>query len=492
MKPISVVSAGLLVVLGALVVQLLWLSLPWPLIHDAPVMHYIAWRISEGAVPYRDIFDMNFPGVYLLHLAVFEVLGTGDVAWRMFDLASLAATALAIGALAAPWGRVAALGSALVFAAYHLAGGAWHAGQRDFLLCPFLLLGALSVARWVEGRRGLAWGGAALGAAVMLKPHAAALAVAFGVVVVVAARRQGRPILAPLVVFATSLALAPLAVLAWLGAVGAVGAWRSIVIDYVVPLYSRLGWSSVWTFHRWQVWIAIGVAVLLSVASAVAGRRFGARHAVVTVGVGYGLAHFVGQGKGWEYHLYPLAAFAAVLAFCELEQLVEARRLAVAVPLAASLVAVFLGLEVKGAEAASAAWIWDKERVVRLLTQDLGRQLRPGDRVQVLDTTEGGVHALLRLGVPQATRFLYDFHFFHDTAQPVIQGLRRELLRELAARPPRFVVLFERGWPTGAYERVDGFPELARWLEAGYSIDTQRAGYVIYAKRSLHAQRRGS
>src|SRR5262245_16552299 len=44
-------------------------SLDWPLIHDAPVMHYIAWRISQGAVPYRDLFDMNFPGTYLVHLA---------------------------------------------------------------------------------------------------------------------------------------------------------------------------------------------------------------------------------------------------------------------------------------------------------------------------------------------------------------------------------------------------------------------------------------
>jgi len=39
------------------------------------------------------------------------------------------------------------------------------------------------------------------------------------------------------------------------------------------------------------------------------------RHLVVVLGVLYGIAHYVGQGKGWEYHVYPLAAFAAVLAF---------------------------------------------------------------------------------------------------------------------------------------------------------------------------------
>ena len=46
----------------------------WPLVHDAPIMHYVAWRIAEGAVPYRDLFDMNFPGVYLLHLLVVTTL----------------------------------------------------------------------------------------------------------------------------------------------------------------------------------------------------------------------------------------------------------------------------------------------------------------------------------------------------------------------------------------------------------------------------------
>src|SRR5438874_10781689 len=61
--------------LAGVVLYVGWLSLPWPLIHDAPIMHYVAWRIGQGAVPYRDLFDMNFPGVYLLHLLVLKTLG---------------------------------------------------------------------------------------------------------------------------------------------------------------------------------------------------------------------------------------------------------------------------------------------------------------------------------------------------------------------------------------------------------------------------------
>ncbi|MBI4247178.1 MAG: hypothetical protein HY614_08325 [Candidatus Rokubacteria bacterium] len=485
MRPTSVASAALLAALAVVVGWLGWRSLAWPLVHDAPIMHYIAWRVGGGAVPYRDLFDMNFPGVYLVHLAVVRGLGPGDLAWRAFDLAWLALTALGVAALAAPWGVVAAAGGALFFALYHLAGGAWQAGQRDYLLCLFLLAGALGVARWLERARGagnLLWGGLALGAGITIKPHAAVFAGALGVAIAVGARRAGVGVLAPVAAFAAAAMVAPLAVVVWLGALGALPAWRAIVVDYLLPLYSRLGRPSAWGFHRWPVWIPIAVAVLASVLSAARHRRFGARHAVAALGLAYGVAHYVGQGKGWEYHVYPLAAFAAVVLFSEVEPLLRARRL-VALPLVASLVAVIMLLGAKGAEAVDAAWIKERERRVSAVVADLGPRLRAGERVQVLDTTEGGIHALLRLRAAPPTRFLYDFHFFHDVEHPVIRALRAEFVRQLDARPPRFVVVFRQGWPAGGYERLARFPELAERLDRDYRAAVPGDGYVIYAKR---------
>jgi Dolichyl-phosphate-mannose-protein mannosyltransferase len=477
--------AGALVVLGlaALTGALAWRSRGWPLIHDAPLMHYIAWRIGEGAVPYRDLFDMNFPGVYLLHGLALRLFGVGDAGWRAFDLAWLAAASLAAVALAAPWGRLAAAGAGLFFAAYHLAAGAWQTGQRDFLLCPFLLLAALGVARWAERpaeRTSLAWGGLALGAGITVKPHAGLFAAALLVLVAVVARGEGRPVAAPVAVFAAALAAPALAVVVWLAAAGALPAWYEIVVGYLVPLYSRLGRPERWTFYRCHVWIPIAGGAALSLASAVGGRRFAARHAVVAAGLGYGVAHFVGQGKGWEYHLYPLAAFAAVALFAELPRLLAAGRLA-ALPLLASIVAAATMLAVKGVEAGDPAWIAAKERRVQTLVADLDGRLAPGDFVQVLDTTEGGIHALLRLRAVQPTRFIYDFHFYHDIQTRTVQRLRAEFLAGFDAHPPKFVVLFERGWPVGGYERIDAFPGLRERLSA-YRVDRRRDGYIVYAR----------
>src|SRR3989442_12679032 len=138
---------------------------------------------------------MNFPCVYLLHMIVLKLFGSSDAGWRAFDLIWLTATSLAAAALAAPWGRPAAAGAGLFFAVYHLAAGAWQTGQRDFLLCPFLLLAALGVARWAErpgGPASLAWGGLAVGAGITVKPHAGLFAAALVVLAAILARGAGR------------------------------------------------------------------------------------------------------------------------------------------------------------------------------------------------------------------------------------------------------------------------------------------------------------
>ena len=475
-------------VFGGIALYLIWVSLPWPLIHDAPIMHYIAWRIAHGAVPYRDLFDMNQPGAYLVHLGVLKVFGEGDVAWRLFDLLSLALGAGAVAWFSAAWGRLAAVGGALFFTLYHLSGGAWQAGQRDFLVCPLLLVAAAGVARWVEaGGRArlveLALSGLALGVAVTIKPHVALLAAAFAVIVLMLVIRRGAD-RGAIVVYLAPLAIPPLATLAWLAQIGALGAWREIVFEYLLPLYARLARPAQWTFYRWHVWIAIAAVLVISLAATVWRGRFTIRHGIAVIGVGYGLVHFFGQGKGWEYHLYPLAAFAAALSFSELGAALRSRRPLASAPLAVALLATALLLGQKGVGAADADWIWDKELTVRWIAADLAiADIRRTDLVQVLDTTEGGIHALLRLHVVEPTRFLYDFHFFHDTDRPIVERLRAEFVGELARRPPRFVVVLEKGWPSGRYDRLQRFPELSRWLEANYSLVQRRGGYTILEER---------
>ncbi len=462
MKPTLVVSALLA---GALAAR----SLGWPLIHDAPLFHYVAWLMRQGLVPYRDIFDMNFPGVYLLHWAVLATAGGGDLAWRLFDLGWLAATAALLFAFCRPLGGgVGAAGAALLFVLYHLAGGAWHVGQRDFLLCLFLAAGACGIARaWDRGgsRMALLCGGAALGAGLTVKPYAVGLfwlgSAAAGAA---AARRAGRAALPGAVAVLGAGLAVPALVFGWLAWRGGLGAFWDTLVGYVIPFYSRLGREPLWTAlgghaHGRTLLALLGILALWGLLVRAA-PSFGIRRWLAALGVVAGALHFVLQGKGWEYHLYPLAFFVVLFA------------------------ATTLVLGAKGVEAMDAEWIDAKARRVAVITRDLGPLVSAGGTAQVLDVTEGGIHALLRLGLRQPTRFLYDFHFFHDETAPRIQALRAELVKGLERGRPAAVVVLRDSWLERGYDRLDRFPELRNLLARDYTLAVTGADYRIYAKRS--------
>ena len=211
-----------------------------------------------------------------------------------------------------------------------------------------------------------------------------------------------------------------------------------------------------------------------------------------------GALHFALQGKGWEYQLYPLAVFLCALAPFALRRLSVAawerhghpsmpvrlpglRRAAALVLFAAT--AMVLGA--KGVDALDAPWIADKARRVAALTRDLAPLVPPGGTVQVMDVTEGGVHALWSLRLRQPTRFIYDFHFFHDTGDPRIQRAAGGVRGGARGARPAAIVVLRDTWNRRGYERLAG---LARGRAAARALVLRLAvegdGYRIYAKRS--------
>lgn len=466
----------------------MWLSRGWPLAHDAPIMHYVAWRILDGATPYRDLFDMNFPGVYLAHLLLLVTLGPGEVAFRAFDLMML----LAIGAgLACALRGPGGLAAAALFALYHLAGGPWLAGQRDLMLCVCLAWGAAGILAALRaadpGRtRWLAVSALSLGAGAWIKPHAGAPALALVAWTWWVHRGPSRA--RAVVVVVAGVALPGLVTLAWLAWTGGLGAFADITLRYLIPLYSRVGRNDL--LHEIAVrdygqGVLVGLAAwsALGGVALVRGRRWQAL-GVLGGGLAYGAAHFWAQGRGWEYHFYPLALFATALGGAGLGAAVKDRRRALTFALVLALAGTAGPLWAKGRRNLDPEWIRTKLARVERLTDALRPLVAAGGTVQVLDTAEGGVHALLRARAREPSRFLYDFHFYHDVGHPYVRRLRAELMDALRARPPAAVALFEVGWPAGDYERLDGFPELRRWLLDGYRLAEEGDGYRLYVSRA--------
>ncbi len=481
-------SAGLCAWLG-------WRSLGWPLIHDAPILHYIAWLIARGAVPYRDAFDMNLPGVYLIHWAILSVAGAGDLAWRLFDLGWLAATCGLLFAYSRPFGDFGvAAATAVLFALYHLSGGAWRVGQRDFLLCLFLLAGAWGVARSLEHGGALAplvLAGLALGAGMTVKPQAGLYWLGCAAMAAWGAWRERRSTMAGAGAVLGGGLLVPALVFGWLQWRGGLGPFVTILTGYVLPLYSHVGRVPVWQgfgWYRygWLAWGLLGALGLLALLGR-APEGAGTRKALAVLGAGYGWLHFALQGKGWEYHLYPLALFlCALLPFAvggpewrHAASLALRRRAGLAV-----LAALVVTLGAKGVDAVDAPWIADKARRVAALSHDLNVLVPAGGTVQVMDVAEGGIHALLRLGMRQPTRFIYDFPFFHDEADPRIQALRAEFVSGLEAGRPAAIVVMRDAWNEPGYDRLRDLPGLTSLLDRAYTLAVEGDAYRIYAKRA--------
>jgi hypothetical protein len=252
----------------------------------------------------------------------------------------------------------------------------------------------------------------------------------------------------------------------------------------VLPFYGFLGREPLWqavSGHAYgrPLMVLLG-ALFLGGSLAAARPGFGIRRPLAALGIAAGLFHFVMQGKGWEYHLYPLALFLCALAAPAFATRARLARAAAVVLFATT--ALVLGA--KGVEAVDAPWIDDKARRVAAVARDLAPRVPPGATVQVMDVTAGGVHALLRLGVREPTRFIYDFHFFHDVGDPRIQALRAEFLTGLERGRPAAVVVMRETWPQPGYERLEAFPALRDLLARDYRLAVEGDGYRIYAKRS--------
>ncbi len=115
-------------------------------------------------------------------------------------------------------------------------------------------------------------------------------------------------------------------------------------------------------------------------------------------------------------------------------------------------------------DALDADWIAEKSDAWPRSRATWRRVVPAGATVQVMDVTEGGLHALLRLGMRQPTRFLYDFHFFHDQTDPRIKALQREFVAGLEAGQPAAIVVMRDTWNRPGYDRVQEIPGLTPLL----------------------------
>lgn len=460
-------------------------SLSWPLVHDSPLFHFIAWRMLEGDVPYRDIFDNNMPGIYLTHYFLVKFFGTGDFPWRMFDLAVLSATAAMMGVYGWRHNRLAAIISPLIFFCYHLGSGSPEMGQRDFILCLSFIVAVHGVASAIEEPRKILWlipAGLFMGYALTLKPFPLFFAALLVVLYIWKTYPSGLRCVAGAALFVSSMAALPIAVSLWIVKIGAFDALALLFTDYLLPFYGSLN-SPSWAKMVWHFFTTTPLVLVLLLLVTTRPRLDKVRYLLVLAGLAYGMVHFFVQRKGWFYHSYPFTMFLVLYCGMLFGDVMETRnkrnRMLASISMALLGGYLFLRCFAVGHMDQPVAVV---KPLVEMLVKDIeAAGLDKNDTVQVLDTTEGGIHALLRLRIAQPTRFIYDFHFYHDTDDPRIQKLQNEFLGDLRANKPRLIVAFHRTWmPPYTLARLDSFPALKVLLNEDYAIRAKTWGYTVY------------
>lgn len=442
--------------LAAVTGWLLWRSLDWPLVGDATIFHFIAGQMKMGAVPYRDIFDMNMPLTYDIHAAVVAIGGMSDIAWRIFDLTAAAVLSALILMLVWPAGRAMAILAMLAVLVTHLLHSAYAAGQRDFLISICAVGAALVSVRAAEDHERrwlfLLLAGAFPMTAALIKPS--------GILLLFLPALTTRLHWREMTLIVLGAACVGIPVFGMLALQGGLSAFVTM-LSGLLPLYASIGGGarSVPAILKAVAWIApiagLGLAAALTIAAPKPPR--------VRVMIGltaFGLVHLLAQRKGWSYHFYPLAVGLACWGAWSFAGLPTRRVFVclIVIALALGWLRPDLGSRVEN-DAASRASL--------AMRSALESRLPRGARVQMLNSDSGAFLAMARAGMRQATPHIQWFSLLFAKDKG-----RRDFLTTLEADPPYGILLTNDQWPKGqGFDAADNLPEFGTLLAELYDLN---------------------
>lgn len=279
---------------------------------DQSIFDYIAWLGSQGLSPYRDSFEINWPGKIWIHRLAQVAFGNSPDTFRAFDFLVMQAATIMMSALL--WRQGLRVGAAVMLATYpaiYITGGHWMAGQRDIVAAQFLLIACY----WLAGPRRSAAGmwaaGATMAFAVAIRPtYLAFLVGAILLEAVWPKASEPSSIKKTRTIAWISLGAATTVIgFVLIGAVqGSLGAWYEQSVRYVLDCYASgpapqsLLTVSFDLFARSWHWIALGaIGGLISWAL----RTELNRHLIVLLigAMATFTLSFIVQKKGFGYHL---------------------------------------------------------------------------------------------------------------------------------------------------------------------------------------------
>ncbi|MCB1738607.1 MAG: hypothetical protein KDI42_10805 [Gammaproteobacteria bacterium] len=503
-------------VAALVVIASLWMgfSLDWRIQHDAPLLFYVAFLMERfDMVPYRDVFETSFPGVFVLHRLISAVFGYSDQGLALFNALYFLALSLISGFLLRPFGWRVALSGPAIFALIYFGHGQFMTLQRDYLaILPIALALAFTVQRrWAISADHRAFGmGVLFGLAASIKPQfgvGAFSALAYLVLANPVQRGRWPGQLLRLAVLAMSgglVVMIPLVLWLWLN--DALEPFLDMATGYL-PLHLALNGehqlltaAARWNYYVDSIMALGGYGWLLPVASLgvwLCWRVF-AHHEqrnLLMLLVSVAGLHFtlpIIAGQFWDYHWMPFAwSLSGLVGMALVADRRPARNSAHDLLVAVIVSWVLWFGAAPGWELKARLHGWPLTPPLFGRVDEIGafleKELQPGDTVQPLDWTSGAIHAMLEAKARLATRFLYDYHFYHQVDSPYIQTLRNTFLGELQRACPRFVIEVHDERHPKDFPGAPRFESLQKWLTSNYAVRSQADEYLVWERRDVQA-----
>jgi hypothetical protein len=449
----------------------------WKQVNDPAQLHYLCFLMDHGFAPYRDILEINMPGIYLVNWSVMHTLGGGSGAWRAFDFALLGIAAAAMIVIAQPYDWLAGFFGATLFILYHGKDGAGQEGQRDFIIAVLLLCAYALLFYAFRSRR--TWPmfafGLCGGIAATIKPMPLPFILLLLLLAAMKWKRMGDPVLR-LLLYALIGLMAPIAVVgAFLISQHSLGSfWYVLHVD--LPFYQGLGRVSWPKLLRLMATASVQTVALIALAIAVMKRDWwNWEGKLLVAGILFGIASYLAQGKAFPYHRYPMFAFLFLWAGLQMIPALRARRMVRTLAVAGvGFVAILAPIYVSHA----VQKVWDP-KYSDSLAADLS-QLGGGalsGHVQCIDTPADCDTTLYQMRLVQSTGLFYDYLIFGSSQQRVIRDARATFWQQFQRNAPQVVVVGAGLYPLGR-----GYGKLASWPLFQQELASH---YVLYEDRSF-------
>lgn len=464
-------------------------SLHWPLTHDEAPLFYETFLMQNGKIPYKDFFDFQMPGSYIIYYFLGTLSNFGALRIRLLDIFILATIIFITYQALKKINKTSALIAGILFGLKYLQGGPSLSLQREYLILIFLSLAIfISLQDSLTNKQRLILG-FLFGLASTIKPHSA-----IGLI--------------PIILFDLDSAwlkktfhyalgfLTPLiAIILWLASTHALSPFLDIAFNYW-GLYSQINGelvivsgadkltyllNQIWRFGNHGLWLIPAVlAIYLN--------QNKKTYLLASLALCYAI-YPAFTGQFFPYHYILFTYFIITLASLSLSTFHSplSNHASRITPYASLIFLITIIFTIRPSQTFIRQLnhqpiVTSSDRAIEI-ANFLEKNLQAGDVVQPLDWTGGTLLAMLQTHTPIATNYVFDFYFYHHISNPYIQNLRNDFMNQLQESMPRFIIevtSVDKPWVGGDDTSRTKFPALQIFLDENYSITIQKDNYLIY------------